>query len=37
MQLIENKISKNFGVPYKTSKLINSKCLLHGLALIKLN
>ena len=27
MQLIENKVSKNAGVFYKTSKLINSKCL----------
>ena len=27
-QLIENKVSKNVGVLYKTSKLINSKCLL---------
>ena len=27
MQLIENKVSKNVGVLYKTSKLINSKCL----------
>ena len=27
IQLIENKISKNVGVIYKTSKLINSKCL----------
>ena len=26
-QLIENKVSKNIGVIYKTSKLINSKCL----------
>ena len=27
IQLIENKVSKNVGVSYKTSKLINSKCL----------
>ena len=27
IQLIENKVSKNVGVLYKTSKLINSKCL----------
>ena len=27
MQLIENKVSKNVGVLYKASKLINSKCL----------
>ena len=27
MQLIESKLSKNVGVCYKTSKLINSKCL----------
>ena len=27
MQLIENKVSKNVGVLYKPSKLINSKCL----------
>ena len=27
MQLIENKVSKNVGVLYKTGKLINSKCL----------
>ena len=26
-QLIENKVSKNVGVLYKASKLINSKCL----------
>ena len=27
IQLIENKVSKNVGVLYKTSQLINSKCL----------
>ena len=27
IQLIENKVSKNVGVLYKASKLINSKCL----------
>ena len=27
MKLIENKVSKNVGVLYKASKLINSKCL----------
>ena len=27
VQLIENKVSKNVGVLYKASKLINSKCL----------
>ena len=27
MQLIENKVSKNAGVLYNTSKLRNSKCL----------
>ena len=27
IQLIENKVSKNVGVLYKTSKLINSECL----------
>ena len=27
VQFIENKVSKNVGVLYKTSKLINSKCL----------
>ena len=27
IQLVENKVSKNVGVLYKTSKLINSKCL----------
>ena len=27
MQLVENKVSKNVGVLYKASKLINSKCL----------
>ena len=27
IQLIENKVSKNVDVLYKTSKLINSKCL----------
>ena len=26
IQLIENKVSKNVGVLYKASKLINSKC-----------
>ena len=40
IQLIENKVSKNVGVLYKVSKLINSLTLtmqkLHGLALIKL-
>ena len=27
IKLTENKVSKNVGVPYKTSELINSKCL----------
>ena len=27
INLIENKVSKNVGIVYKTSKLINSKCL----------